>query len=71
VPSIGGRYSVLSPFGLVPASDCRDRYCRSDAIGAHDDAVVRPDVPPSENPGARLGIALGARRRKAATRSRS
>jgi transaldolase / glucose-6-phosphate isomerase len=60
VPSIGGRYSVLSPFGLVPA-----------AIAGIDVAqLVRstgtmmrscgPDVPPAENPGAALGIALGA-----------
>ncbi|MGC1249431.1 MAG: transaldolase, partial [Xanthobacteraceae bacterium] len=60
VPSIGGRYSVLSPFGLVPA-----------AIAGVDVAeLVRatqvmmrscgPDVPPSENPGVTLGITLGA-----------
>jgi transaldolase/glucose-6-phosphate isomerase len=60
VPSIGGRYSVLSPFGLVPA-----------AIAGIDVAqLVRatrimmrscgPDVPPPENPGVALGIALGA-----------
>jgi transaldolase/glucose-6-phosphate isomerase len=60
VPSIGGRYSVLSPFGLVPA-----------AIAGIDIAeIVRltrlmmrscgPDVPPAENPGIALGIALGA-----------
>ena len=60
VSSIGGRYSVLSPFGLVPA-----------AIAGIDIAqLVRstrmmmrscgPDVPPSENPGVALGIALGA-----------
>jgi transaldolase/glucose-6-phosphate isomerase len=59
VPSIGGRYSVLSPFGLVPA-----------AIAGIDIAgLIRstrgmmrscgPDVPPSENPGVTLGIALG------------
>jgi len=60
VPSIGGRYSVLSPFGLVPA-----------AIAGLDVAqLIRstrmmmrscgPDVPPAENPGVALGIALGA-----------
>jgi transaldolase/glucose-6-phosphate isomerase len=60
VPSIGGRYSVLSPFGLVPA-----------AIAGIDVAeLVRatrmmmrscgPDVPPAENPAIALGIALGA-----------
>jgi transaldolase / glucose-6-phosphate isomerase len=59
VPSIGGRYSVLSPFGLVPLA----------AIG-HD---VRPfldkactmarscgtEVAPPENPGVELGLAIG------------
>jgi transaldolase/glucose-6-phosphate isomerase len=60
VPSIGGRYSVLSPFGLVPA-----------AIAGIDVAELLratrmmmrscgPDVPPAENPGIALGIALGA-----------
>lgn len=60
VPQIGGRYSVLSAFGLVPAA----------AIGIDvaeflDTArtMVRscgPAVPPSENPGVRLGALLGA-----------
>ncbi len=59
VPSIGGRYSVLSPFGLVPLA----------AIG-HDvrafleDACVMartcgPEIPPPENPGVALGLAIG------------
>jgi len=49
-PSIGGRYSVLSPFGLVPAAaagiDVRALITRALAM-------VRscgPDVPPHENP---------------------
>ncbi len=60
VPSIGGRYSVLSPFGLVPAA----------IAGIDIAAIVRStrvmmrscgaDVPPAENPGVALGIALGA-----------
>ena len=59
VPSIGGRYSVLSKFGLVPAA----------AIGVDvkrfletTQTMVRacgPDTPPSDNPGVQLGIALG------------
>jgi transaldolase / glucose-6-phosphate isomerase len=59
VPSIGGRYSVLSPFGLVPA-----------AIAGIDIAALEQstrmmmrscgaDVPPSDNPGVALGLALG------------
>src|SRR5262249_7015761 len=58
-PSIGGRYSVLSPFGLVPAAaagiDVR-------ALIAHALSMVRscgPDVPPHENPGVQLGLAMG------------
>ena len=60
VPSIGGRYSVLSTFGLVPAA----------VAGIDVAALIRstrmmmrscgPDVPPAENPGVALGIALGA-----------
>jgi transaldolase/glucose-6-phosphate isomerase len=58
-PSIGGRYSVLSPFGLVPAAaagiDVR-------ALIKHALSMVRscgPDVPPQENPGVQLGLAMG------------
>jgi len=58
-PSIGGRYSVLSPFGLVPAAtagiDVR-------ALIRHALSMVRscgPDVPPHENPGVQLGLAMG------------
>jgi transaldolase/glucose-6-phosphate isomerase len=58
-PTIGGRYSVLSPFGLVPAAaagiDLR-------ALLKHTLAMVRscgPDVPPHENPGVQLGLAIG------------
>jgi transaldolase/glucose-6-phosphate isomerase len=58
-PSIGGRYSVLSPFGLVPAAaagiDVR-------TLIEHTLAMVRscgPDVPPHENPGVQLGLAMG------------
>ena len=59
-PSIGGRYSVLSAFGLAPAA----------ATGIDVASLLRaaqtmvrscgPDVPPGANPGVRLGIALGA-----------
>ncbi len=59
VASIGGRYSVLSPFGLVPAAVAGidvERFLNAAQI------MVRScgsDVPPSDNPGAALGIALG------------
>lgn len=58
-PDIGGRFSVLSHFGMVPAA----------LIGAPieqilDDALAmaarcRPDVAESENPGVSLGVLLG------------
>jgi transaldolase/glucose-6-phosphate isomerase len=58
-PTIGGRYSVLSPFGLVPAAaagiDVR-------SVIDHALAMVRScgaDVPPHENPGVQLGLAMG------------
>jgi len=58
-PTIGGRYSVLSPFGLVPAAaagiDVR-------GLIAHALSMVRScadDVPPQENPGVQLGLAMG------------
>jgi transaldolase/glucose-6-phosphate isomerase len=58
-PTIGGRYSVLSPFGLVPAAaagvDLR-------SLLKHTLSMVRscgPDVPPQENPGVQLGLAMG------------
>jgi transaldolase/glucose-6-phosphate isomerase len=59
-PTIGGRYSVLSPFGLVPAAaagiDVR-------SLIGHALSMVRScgaDVPPHENPGVQLGLAMGA-----------
>src|SRR5579862_1430893 len=60
VPSIGGRYSVLSPFGLVPAA-----IAGIDIAALEKSARVMmhscgPDVPPSQNPGVAVGIALGA-----------
>src|ERR1700726_2047767 len=58
-PTIGGRYSVLSPFGLVPAAtagiDIR-------TLIEHTLAMVRscgPDVPPQESPGVQLGLGMG------------
>ena len=60
VPSIGGRYSVLSPFGLVPAAIAGidvAHLIRSTRVMMRS---CGPDVPPAENPGVALGIALGA-----------
>ena len=58
-PTIGGRYSVLSPFGLVPAAASGINIPSFLEAAA---AMVRacgPDVPPAENPGVQLGLALG------------
>jgi transaldolase/glucose-6-phosphate isomerase len=58
-PSIGGRYSVLSKFGLVPAAAMGidvERLLKGTR------AMVRAcgaDTPPSANPGVQLGVALG------------
>ena len=58
-PSIGGRYSVLSNFGLVPAA------VMGLDVGAILDtarAMARacgPSAPPQENPGVALGLVLG------------
>jgi transaldolase/glucose-6-phosphate isomerase len=59
-PTIGGRYSVLSPFGLVPAAAAGIDVAGFLGLAA---AMVRscgPDVPPAENPGVQLGLALAA-----------
>jgi transaldolase/glucose-6-phosphate isomerase len=58
-PSIGGRYSVLSPFGLVPAATAGIDVGR---FVGHALTMMRscgPDVPPHENPGVQLGLAMG------------
>ena len=59
-PSIGGRYSVLSPFGLVPAAVAGIdvvQLMKSARMMMHS---CGPDVPPPQNPGVMLGLALGA-----------
>jgi transaldolase / glucose-6-phosphate isomerase len=58
-PSIGGRYSVLSPFGLVPAA-----AAGIDVRALIDNALLMvrscgADVPPHQNPGVQLGLAMG------------
>jgi transaldolase / glucose-6-phosphate isomerase len=64
LPSIGGRYSVLSDFGMVPAA----------AIGVDPRAFLEStaemvrscaaSAPPSENPGVILGAILGTCQRR-------
>ena len=56
---IGGRYSVLSKFGLAPAAAMGIDIKR---LLETTQPMVRscgPDVPPAENPGVQLGVALG------------
>ena len=58
-PNIGGRYSVLSDFGLVPAAamgvDVARFLDRTEAMVC----ACMPSVPVEENPGAVLGTILG------------
>jgi glucose-6-phosphate isomerase len=59
IPSIGGRYSALSNFGMVPAAvmglDLRKFLDRTDEMVQ----ACSPDVPVDQNPGALLGAILG------------
>ena len=59
VPSVGGRFSALSSFGLVPASLAGIDVGR--LLGGADRMAARcgPDRPTTENPGAVLGVILG------------
>ena len=58
-PDIGGRYSVLSYFGLVPAAltgvDFRELLNRADSMRE----ACGPSVPARDNPGAWLGVVMG------------
>jgi transaldolase/glucose-6-phosphate isomerase len=59
-PTIGGRYSVLSPFGLVPAAAAGIDLERLLDLSLSMVRSCGPDVPPQENPGVQLGLAMGA-----------
>ena len=58
-PAIGGRYSVLSAFGMVPAAvmgvDVEAFY----AATAPMVFACGPDAPPAANPGVQLGVVMG------------
>jgi transaldolase/glucose-6-phosphate isomerase len=59
LPSIGGRYSVLSAFGMVPAAAMGldlGRLLAATQTMVHSCGV---DVPPADNPGVVLGTILG------------
>jgi transaldolase/glucose-6-phosphate isomerase len=58
-PTIGGRYSVLSPFGLVPAAAAGIDVRKLIENALHMVRSCGADVPPSENPGVQLGLAMG------------
>jgi transaldolase / glucose-6-phosphate isomerase len=60
VPSIGGRYSVLSPFGLAPAAAAGIDIAHLLQAAQTMVRSCGPEVPPTDNPGVQLGIALGA-----------
>jgi transaldolase/glucose-6-phosphate isomerase len=59
VPSVGGRFSVLSKFGLVPlAASGHDVRAFLDMAAAMAKACG-PNAPPAENPGVSLGLTIG------------
>jgi glucose-6-phosphate isomerase len=58
-PDIGGRFSALSAFGLVPAA-LKGLDLHRLLASARDMAVACRNEGPDDNPGARLGTILGA-----------
>ena len=59
-PDIGGRYSVLSNFGMAPAALAGMDVEKLLESAVKTAAVCGPDVPLGENPAAWLGAAMGA-----------
>ena len=59
LPSIGGRYSALSNFGMVPAAAIGFRRCQVSQQHPEDGAGVRCLRAVEQNPGVVLGIVLG------------
>jgi transaldolase/glucose-6-phosphate isomerase len=59
VASIGGRYSVLSKFGLVPAAAIGLDIKRLLETALPMQRSCAADVPPAENTGVELGVAMG------------
>src|SRR5262249_994513 len=58
-PSIGGRYSVLSDFGMVPAAIMGLDLARLLAASQEMVRSCAASVPPADNPGVELGIIMG------------
>ncbi|MFN2586974.1 MAG: glucose-6-phosphate isomerase [Actinomycetota bacterium] len=58
-PDVGGRYSALSLFGLVPAALIGVDLDELLSPAAEAAAACGPSVPPEENPGLAVGAAVG------------
>ncbi|MDB5688573.1 MAG: transaldolase [Sphingomonas bacterium] len=58
-PAIGGRYSVLSAFGMVPAAAIGIDAAAFYAATLPMVLACGADAPPAANPGVRLGVILG------------
>ena len=58
-PDVGGRFSVLSSFGLVPAAACGVDVSGLLAPAREMAGRCGPDVPARRNPGVRMGLLLG------------
>jgi len=58
-PDIGGRYSALSYFGLVPAALMGLDVRRLLERAAHVAAICRDGLPAAEHPAFKVGVALG------------
>ncbi len=58
-PAIGGRYSVLSVFGMVPAAVIGIDVQQMFDTAAPMVFSCGPDAPPAANPGVRLGAIIG------------
>ena len=59
-PDMGGRYSVLSYFGMVPAALLGQDLARMLDRAERMKGACGPDAPVRDNPGARLGATMGA-----------
>src|SRR6266851_4427725 len=59
LPSIGGRYSALSNFGMVPAAAMGVETGKFLQRTKEMVAACKPSAPVSENPGVMLGVILG------------
>jgi transaldolase/glucose-6-phosphate isomerase len=57
-PNVGGRFSVLSPFGLVPAALMGVDVARFQASAAELEAQCGAEIPAARNPGLVLGAII-------------